>query len=97
MKWLDQAAGLLRQRAPLLVDEHIAEIVADLYRAWPHDTPAAAMAKFFRDIPEGGNDAPAAEAPTPATSASTTRPSAPLARAARTRRGASHHAIQEVV
>lgn len=52
-EWLNQAAVLLRQRAPLIGEERIAEIVADLHMTWPDDTPATAMAKFFRDIPDG--------------------------------------------
>jgi hypothetical protein len=59
MEWLKQAAELLRRRAPLLTDRHLSEIVQDLYLAWPDDTPATALAKFFHDIPEGWNSEPA--------------------------------------
>lgn len=51
--WTAVAEHLTRQRAPLLSDELVREIARDLYRAWPDNAPAVAVAKFFREVPMG--------------------------------------------
>lgn len=49
--WMTEAARHTLRRAPLLTADHAREIAGDLYRAWPNDTPAVAVAKFFRAVP----------------------------------------------
>ena len=49
--WMTEAARLTLARAPLLSDELVREIAGDLYRAWPDNAPAVAVAKFFRAVP----------------------------------------------
>jgi hypothetical protein len=49
--WMDEAARLLKARAPLLTDKHASELAGDLYSSWPDDTPTLALTKFFRDTP----------------------------------------------
>lgn len=49
--WMTEAARLMRQRAPDLTEAHASDIAKDLQRAWPDNTPAIAVAKFFREVP----------------------------------------------
>ena len=53
--WMAEAMELAQQRAPLLDDEHARDLADDLYRAWPDETPAVAVSKFFRVMPKGWN------------------------------------------
>jgi hypothetical protein len=48
--WLATAMDLAQERAPLLTDEHANDLADNLYRAWPDDTPAVAVDKFFRIV-----------------------------------------------
>jgi len=50
-KWMTEAARLMRQRAPDLTDAHASDIARDLYRTWPDNVPAIAVAKFCREVP----------------------------------------------
>ncbi|MGY4829264.1 hypothetical protein ACVNIS_11850 [Sphaerotilaceae bacterium SBD11-9] len=63
--WMAEAERLVRQRAPLLSVEHARDLADDLYRAWPDNTPAEAVAKFFRVMPRGWNVGPPTAANTP--------------------------------
>ena len=51
--WIAEAMELAQQRAPLLDDSHAEDLADDLQRAWPDDTPAEAVAKFFSVMPPG--------------------------------------------
>lgn len=50
-KWMAEAARLMRQRAPELSEAHANDIAKDLWKAWPSNTPAIAVAKFLREVP----------------------------------------------
>ena len=50
-KWMTEAASLMRQRAPDLTESHAIDIAKDLWKAWPSNTPAIAVAKFCRELP----------------------------------------------
>lgn len=56
--WIAEAMELAQQRAPLLDDSHAEDLADDLQRAWPVDTPAEAVAKFFSVMPPGWKAAP---------------------------------------
>jgi len=53
--WIAEAMELVQARAPMLDDEHAHDLADDLYRAWPDETPAVAVSKFFRVMPKGWN------------------------------------------
>ncbi|HET7794283.1 MAG TPA: hypothetical protein VFL64_12950 [Rhizobacter sp.] len=74
--WMSEAERLVRQRAPLLSVEHARDLADDLYRAWPDNTPAEAVAKFFRVMPRDWNAGPPAAANTPAENAPEARSAA---------------------
>jgi hypothetical protein len=51
--WIAEAMELCQRRAPGLSDGHALDLADDLYRAWPDDEPAEAVAKFFFVMPNG--------------------------------------------